>query len=88
MVCWYLVVLYNLAPSRELTQPWCESSPGGDWISEQPTLALNAVLPYVCWYSIYLPTEGWRDESTPSQVESGVGIEPGTYCMMVHSSTN
>ena len=25
--CRYSVVLYNLTPSRELTQPWCESSP-------------------------------------------------------------
>ena len=25
-----------------------------------------------CWYSFYLPTEGCRVESTPSQVESGV----------------
>ena len=39
---------YNsITPSRELTQPWCESSPWGDWISEQSTLVLNAVLPYV-----------------------------------------
>ena len=33
-------------------------------------------------------TEGWRVESTPSQVESGAGIEPGTCCMMVCCSTN
>ena len=78
----------TLTPSRELTQPWCESSPWGDWISEQPTLTLNAVLPYVCWYSFYLPTEGWRAESTPGQVESGMGIEPGTCHMTVHCSTN
>ena len=78
----------TLTPSRELTQPWCESSPWGDWISEQPTSVLNAVLPYVCWYSFYLPTEGWRAESTPSQVGSGVGIEPGTCHVMVHCSTN
>ena len=31
-----------------------------------------------CWYSFYLPIEGWRAESTPNQVESGVGIQPGT----------
>ena len=40
-----------------------------------------------CWYSFYLPTEGWRAESTPNQVELGVGIEPGTCCMMVCCST-
>ena len=39
-----------------------------------------------CWYSFYLPTEGWRAESTPSQVELGVGIEPGTCSMTVHCS--
>ena len=26
-------------------------------------------------------TEGWRAESTPSQVELGMGIEPGTCHM-------
>ena len=26
-----------------------------------------------CWYSLYLPTEGWRAESTPGQVESRSG---------------
>ena len=41
-----------------------------------------------CWYSFYLPTEGWRAESTPSQVELGVCIEPRTCCMMVCCSTN
>ena len=40
------------------------------------------------WYSFYLPTEGWRAESFPSQVELGVGIESGTCCMMAHCSTN
>ena len=39
-----------------------------------------------CWYSFYLPTEGWRAESTPSQVELGAGIEPGTCRMMVRCS--
>ena len=34
------------------------------------------------------PTEGWRAESTPSQVELGVDIEPGTSQMTVHCSTN
>ena len=41
-----------------------------------------------CWYSLYLPTKGWRAESTPSQVEMGAGIEPRTCCMIVHCSTN
>ena len=47
----YSVVLYNLIPHRELTQPWCESSPWGD--SDQhaayiPSRAsASAVLPYV-----------------------------------------
>ena len=49
---------------------------------------LNAVLHYVCWYSFYLPTEGWRPESIPGQVESGVGIEPRTCHVTVHCSTN
>ena len=49
--CQYLVVLYNLTPSRELTQPWCESLASGD--SDQhaayiPSRAsVSAVLPYV-----------------------------------------
>ena len=33
-----------------------------------------------CWYSFYLPTRGWRVESTPSQFELGVGIESWTIC--------
>ena len=43
-----------------------------------------------CWYSLYLPTKGWRAESTPYQVESGAGIETGTgTCRMtVRCSTN
>ena len=41
-----------------------------------------------CWYSFYLLTEGWRVESTPGQVESGVGIKPGTSHVKVHCSTN
>ena len=40
-----------------------------------------------CGYSLYLPTKGWKTESTPSQVESRVGIEPRTCHMMVHCST-
>ena len=40
-----------------------------------------------CWYSFYLPTRGWRVESTPGQVESGVGIECGTSYGKVHCST-
>ena len=66
------MVLYNLTPSRELTHPWCESSPWSD--SDQHAAYISyrastcAVLPYVCWYSFYLPTEGWRAESTPSRL--------------------
>ena len=62
-------------------QLWCESSPWGD--SDQHaayipySASASAVLPYVCWYLFYLPTEGWRAESTPTQVESGAVIEPG-----------
>ena len=41
-----------------------------------------------CWYSFYLPTEGWKVESNPSQVEVGVGIEPRTCCITVPCSTN
>ena len=41
-----------------------------------------------CWYSFYLPTKGWRVESTPSQVEWGAGIEPGTSRRKVHCSTD
>ena len=45
------MALYNLTPSRELTQPWYESSPWGD--SDQhaayiPSKAsASAVLPYI-----------------------------------------
>ena len=83
---------YNLTSSRELTQPWHESSPWGD--SDQCVAYIlyrastSAVLPYVCWYSFYLPTEGWMAESTPSQVGLGVAIEPRTCHMMVHCSIN
>ena len=51
MFCTYLVVLYNLTPSRELTQPWYESSPSGD--SDQCAAYIpcrasaSAVLPYI-----------------------------------------
>ena len=51
MFCTYLVALYNLTPSRELTQPWCESSPWGD--SDQHAAYIphrastSAVLPYI-----------------------------------------
>ena len=41
-----------------------------------------------CWYKFYLPRRGWRVESTSSQVESGVGIEPGTSHRKVYCSTN
>ena len=41
-----------------------------------------------CWYSFYLPTKGWRVQSTPGQVESGVGIEPGTSHRKVCCCTN
>ena len=85
-------MLYNLTPSRELTQPWCESL---HWVDSdqhaayiQSRTSTHAVLPYVCWYSFYLPTEGSRAESIPSQVELGVGIEPKPCNMMVHCSTN
>ena len=60
------MVFYNLTPSREVTQPWCESPPWDD--SDQcaayiPSRAsTNAVLPYVLLVLI-LPThrrmEGW-----------------------------
>ena len=78
-------MLYNLTPSRELTQPLCESSPWGGWISEQPTLVLNAVLSYVFAGPYFI---WWMAESTPSQVELGAVIEPRTSCMTVHCSTN
>ena len=51
MFCTYSVVLYNLTPSRELTQPWYESSPSGD--SDQHAASIpcrastSAVLPYI-----------------------------------------
>ena len=51
MFCPYSVVLYNLTPSRELTQPWYESSPSGD--SDQHAAYIphrasaSAVLPYI-----------------------------------------
>ena len=86
------MVLYNLTPNRELTQAWCELSPWGD--SDQhaayiPSRAsASAVLPYVCWYSVYLPTEGWRVESTPGQVELEVDTELRTCCMTICCSTN
>ena len=81
--------VYNsLTTSRELKQPWCESSPWHDWISEHPTFALNAVLPYVCWYSFYLPAEGWRAESIPGWFDAGAIIEPGTFHVKVYCSTN
>ena len=68
--CQYSVVLYNLTPIRELTQPWCESSPWGDLDQHAAYIpyrtSTSAVLPYVCWFSFYLHTEGWRAESTPN----------------------
>ena len=49
--------LQVLTPSKELTQPWCESSPLGDSIKEQPTshtgLALVLSYPLFCWYQFY-----------------------------------
>ena len=41
-----------------------------------------------CWYSFYLPIKGWRVESIPSQVESGVSTEPRTSHRKAHCSTN
>ena len=62
-----------------MASPWCtEPFWNGHYSSIQPH----------SWSSFYLPTEGWRDESAPSQVELGVGIEPRTCSMMVYCSTN
>ena len=82
--CWYSAVFYNLTTSRELTQPWCESSAWGD--SDQPCslhlkqgLAQMISYPMFCWYSFYLPREGWKVESTPSQVEWVLNLGPVTW---------
>ena len=77
------MVLYNLTHSRELTQPWCGSSPWGD--SDQhaayiPSMSsASAVLPYVLLVLI-LPTPQ-RDGrlSTPSLVEWVLNPGPVTW---------
>ena len=40
----------------------CSLHPKQGWHKCCPTLCF-------CWYSFYLPTEGWKAESTPGQVE-------------------
>ena len=84
-------MLYNLTPSRELTQPWCESSPWGD--SDQhaayiPSRAsASAVLPYVFAGTHFTyPQRDGRLSQPPARF--WVGIELRTCCMTVCCSTN
>ena len=80
------MVLYNLTPSKELTQPWCESSPWGD--SDQHAAYIpyrasaSAVLPYVLLVLI-LPThrgmEGWVNPQPGWVQEQVMNLGPVTW---------
>ena len=59
------------------------------WLDQwHPTLALNAILPYVCWVLILPAHKGMEGWVNPGQVELGVDIEPRTPHMKVCCSTN
>ena len=77
-------------PPPPISTPWGTYRPhkAATRCSEPTWNAHYSSTHHQCWYSFYLPTEGWRAESTPSQVELGAGIEPGTCHMMVCCSTN
>ena len=71
--CQYLVVLYNLTPVGNSPNLGVSHHLEVIQISMQLTSQAGLVqvlsYPMFCWYSYYLPTEGWKAESTPSQVE-------------------
>ena len=84
-------MLYNLTPSRELTQPWCESSPWCDSNQHAAYIPSRAsaiaVLPYVFAGTHFTyPQRDGRLSQPPARF--WVGIEPRTCCMTVRCSTN